>query len=213
MDVLQFVEILRRVIIFSTLWIVQPRFILFCYKHRMKKQNLLFNAIAPISNVMKTTTSWLLITTLTSGLTLGLNSGTAFAQAKPPSAKKAKVTDSATSGSASSSASQNISQDGAYPLPVRERADLPQPVKEEKVFHVKTARVVWANYDLIKEDFPEMRKKTNAQIDKWLESQAVISEAQTQQTEFNTPMWNLGGSAADFHKALEGLMKILWSSF
>jgi hypothetical protein len=69
-------------------------------------------------------------------------------------------------------------------IPVKDPSKLSHPVPT-KVRRITTAKVVWANYALIREDFISLRNQTENQIDEWLESHAVISQAQANQVFFN----------------------------
>lgn len=58
---------------------------------------------------------------------------------------------------------------------------------EEEVIKLSQAKIVIADYDLIRLDFPEMANKTNPEIDQWLLDQtAYISKPQAAQTTVNT---------------------------
>ncbi len=70
--------------------------------------------------------------------------------------------------------------------PLRDIGGVPQPAKPETVRQVRTANVVWANYPLIRRDFPSLAPLGDDEIDAWLVRQAVVSRAQAEQTEFNT---------------------------
>lgn len=65
-------------------------------------------------------------------------------------------------------------------------SQLPGPTTADTVVRLSRARVVMANYDLIRRDFPHTNTYSNAQIDAWLLQQAYISQDQTRQTEFNS---------------------------
>lgn len=69
-------------------------------------------------------------------------------------------------------------------LPLRNFSQLANP-KKTQVLRVKTARVIWANYPLIRRDFKHLSSATESEIDKWLESKAIISKAQAQSPFFN----------------------------
>jgi len=56
----------------------------------------------------------------------------------------------------------------------------------EEVYRVNTAKVVFADYALLRADFENLRKKSDREIDLWLEANTFISVAQAQQEEFNT---------------------------
>lgn len=57
----------------------------------------------------------------------------------------------------------------------------------EEVSRLKNARIVIADYDLIKRDFPQVRDLSNPEIDNWILSQvAFVSKPQAAQTVVNT---------------------------
>lgn len=61
--------------------------------------------------------------------------------------------------------------------------------KTETVLAVKTARVIVADYDLLRKDFKEISAYNNEQIDQWLiKNAAYISKEQVAQTKVNTPI-------------------------
>lgn len=63
----------------------------------------------------------------------------------------------------------------------------------EDVLHVATAKVVFADYALIRKDFPEVRRYTNNKIDAWLiRNAAIISKAQAAQQVVNTEIKTTG---------------------
>ena len=70
--------------------------------------------------------------------------------------------------------------------PLRDPSKLWEP-RQETVLKLKNARVVVADYPLIRQDFPEVAKMTDAQIDKWLvDSTGYMSIQQVAQQETNT---------------------------
>lgn len=70
--------------------------------------------------------------------------------------------------------------------PIRSESQLAAPVRET-VVRVPTARVVLADYGLIRRDFAETRAMNDARIDEWLLSKtAFVSQAQAGQTVANT---------------------------
>ena len=82
--------------------------------------------------------------------------------------------------------------------PARTVNELARPVVET-VQRVATARVVLADYDLLKQDFQNLRNLTNDQIDEWLLSKtAYVSTAQTQQNVVNTDIKVTGETAHAF---------------
>jgi hypothetical protein len=56
--------------------------------------------------------------------------------------------------------------------PVREVRSYPDPMRET-VARIRTARVLTADYELLRQDFPQLSAKTNAKIDQWLLDQAA----------------------------------------
>ena len=76
----------------------------------------------------------------------------------------------------------------AVKTPLRNSQDLWEAVAEE-VLHVSTARVMLADYDLIRQDFPEVKTFSNDKIDAWLiANTAFISKEQAAQEVVNTPI-------------------------
>lgn len=72
--------------------------------------------------------------------------------------------------------------------PLRRTFWLPNP-RKETFKQVRGAKVVFADYDLLKHDFPVLRDRTNEQIDQWLlQRAAVISIPQAAQSAVNTPI-------------------------
>lgn len=72
--------------------------------------------------------------------------------------------------------------------PLRNRAGLNRP-KAETLVQVRTAKVVLADYALLRKDFPEIRMMDAARIDEWLLSKtAYISLPQAAQSVVNTPI-------------------------
>jgi hypothetical protein len=68
--------------------------------------------------------------------------------------------------------------------------DLGDPgVQSETALRVDGARVVFADYALLRRDFPQLRGASPARIDRWiLHNAAVISKSQAAQEEVNTPI-------------------------
>lgn len=61
--------------------------------------------------------------------------------------------------------------------------------KVESVKRVQTSRIMLADYDLIRKDFPEIRNRTNAELDHWLlENTSFISTNQARQNIVNEPI-------------------------
>lgn len=76
----------------------------------------------------------------------------------------------------------------AMDTPLRDPTQLWE-AKVEQVLPVKTARVVAADYDLIRRDFPEVKEYSNDKIDLWLlRNTAFVSVQQSLQTNVNTPI-------------------------
>jgi hypothetical protein len=72
--------------------------------------------------------------------------------------------------------------------PIHSKNRLAKPVRET-VVRVRTARVVLADYGLIRGDFAETRAMSDAQVDEWLLSKtAYISKKQAAQAVANTPI-------------------------
>jgi hypothetical protein len=71
-------------------------------------------------------------------------------------------------------------------LPLRDASLLPGPVQTERAYRVTTAQVVWADYDLIRKDFPHLSQASDQAVDDWLKKHAIVSGAQAAQEEFNT---------------------------
>jgi hypothetical protein len=80
----------------------------------------------------------------------------------------------------------------------RTLADLGDPgVRVEPVHRVEGARVVLANYALLQEDFPELRRLSRKTIDQWLiRNAAVVSEVQAAQSDVNSTIATNGTSTA-----------------
>lgn len=71
--------------------------------------------------------------------------------------------------------------------PKRTIKEVHELAKAEEVFYLKNAKIVIADYDLIKKDFPFTRSLNNFEIDEWLLSQAAyISSPQADQVVVNT---------------------------
>lgn len=88
--------------------------------------------------------------------------------------------------------------------PVRRIVDLNQ-ARAEPVVRVRTARVMLADYALIRRDFTEVRSMTDAQIDAWLlDKTAWIAEPQARQAEVNTPIDVMEGRGQAFRPASYG---------
>lgn len=74
----------------------------------------------------------------------------------------------------------------AIETPLRDPAHLIE-AGQEKMVRVNSARVIFADYDLLKKDFPELRAKNSLEIDQWLlENTAFISKPQAAQERVNT---------------------------
>jgi hypothetical protein len=71
-------------------------------------------------------------------------------------------------------------------LPLKDVKLLPGPVHSEPALKNSGVRVVVANYTAIREDVEFLRHASTAEIDQWLVDNALISQAQAAQTEFNT---------------------------
>lgn len=76
--------------------------------------------------------------------------------------------------------------------------DLADPgVSVEPVLRVEGARVVLANYELLQEDFPELRGLSRKIIDQWLiRNAALVSRVQAAQSEVNSTIATNGTSTA-----------------
>jgi hypothetical protein len=62
--------------------------------------------------------------------------------------------------------------------------DLSSPLVSETAVHLHDARVVLANYELLKKDFPVLASKSDTEIDKWLlDKAAFIAQTQLAQGE------------------------------
>ena len=71
--------------------------------------------------------------------------------------------------------------------PERLIEDVHQLSQMEKVAKLSNARIVLADYDLIRRDFPHIRDLTNQQIDEWILNEvAYVSLPQSAQTSVNT---------------------------
>lgn len=71
--------------------------------------------------------------------------------------------------------------------PLRSALEVHPEAKVEEVLRLKNARVVIADYDLIREDFPRLSGLSHEQIDNWLlEETAYISNGQKAQTTVNS---------------------------
>ena len=72
--------------------------------------------------------------------------------------------------------------------PLRASTGLQSP-RIEKAIAVKTARVILADYDLLKRDFPTLRSKTHSELDQWLLDKAgFIALPQASQIVTNSPV-------------------------
>lgn len=87
--------------------------------------------------------------------------------------------------------------------PVKDVAELKVAGTWEKIYRVKTAKVMWLNYDLVRKDFGKaVANLSNAQIDKWMLDQvAYISETQVEHGEKNGVNTNIEVDRNDFKKA------------
>ena len=73
--------------------------------------------------------------------------------------------------------------------PARVISEVEPSAHVEKTLSVPNARVVAANYTLLKRDFPVLRTLSNPEIDHWLLSNvAFISESQARQSIVNSPI-------------------------
>lgn len=73
-------------------------------------------------------------------------------------------------------------------LPLRRATELWEPVREEFV-RVSNSRVIYVDYDLLRQDFPELRFKSPEQIDAWiLEKSSFIAIPQANQSLVNSPI-------------------------
>ena len=86
-------------------------------------------------------------------------------------------------------------------VPLRTQTGLAAPVRETAV-RVRTARVVLADYGLIRRDFAETRELSDAQIDDWLLSKtAFVSKVQADQSLTNTRIETGAGTVQAFRPA------------
>lgn len=77
--------------------------------------------------------------------------------------------------------------------PEKKMIDVHEKAIFEEVVKLKDARIVMADYDLIKRDFPQIRDMSNPEIDEWILNQvAYISKPQAAQSEVNTPIHTTG---------------------
>jgi hypothetical protein len=73
------------------------------------------------------------------------------------------------------------------------------------VLRVAGARVVFADYALLRADFPQLAKRSDQVIDQWLvRHAAVVSSPQAAQSEVNTPIATTGEWAPAFRPPLYG---------
>jgi len=96
---------------------------------------------------------------------------------------------------------------GCFPAPVpRNVFELEDPhIRPESMLRVDGARVVFADYELLQRDFPQLRGATAPAIDAWLlRNAAVISEPQAKQSNVNTPIRTTGGRVTAFRPPLYG---------
>jgi len=91
------------------------------------------------------------------------------------------------------------------PLP-RTVFDLADPgIRPEVVLHVAGARVVFADYPLLRNDFPQLAYASSAAIDDWLlRNAAVVSTPQAAQEEVNSRITTSGEGVAAFRPPLYG---------
>lgn len=76
----------------------------------------------------------------------------------------------------------------ANETPIRDIREIPSAVKEV-VVRVQNAKVILADYALIKEDFPHLGDRTDLEIDDWLINHtAYITKSNALQDEVNTPI-------------------------
>lgn len=80
--------------------------------------------------------------------------------------------------------------------------------KFEKVVRLKNARIVIADYELIKRDFPQIKDLSNGEIDNWILNQvAFVSLPQSEQTVVNTKIpikneFTMAARPPDYGRAL-----------
>jgi hypothetical protein len=87
-----------------------------------------------------------------------------------------------------SSFAESDSRKKTLKLPLTNPVFLAQPIAREAVRKIKESFVVYANYELIRIDFPRLSKLSNQQLDSWLQNQAYVSVPQSSQVEFNSAM-------------------------
>jgi len=92
-----------------------------------------------------------------------------------------------------------------YADPPRQPAELYDPaVQTESVLHVPGARVVFADYELLEHDFPELRGRSATAIDAWVvHNAALVSTPQAAQSAVNSPI-ETGRSAVAYRPPLYG---------
>jgi hypothetical protein len=96
----------------------------------------------------------------------------------------------------------------AIPAPARLASQVTEAPAPQQTVQVSSARVVTADYELIRRDFPKLRQKTEAEIDGWLlANTAFMSVEQTQQlhTNFSIPQGTKTKTAMrppDYQRAL-----------
>ncbi len=84
--------------------------------------------------------------------------------------------------------------------------DLEDPhIRPESMLRVEGSRVVFADYALLRSDFPQLRGATPAAIDHWLlHNAAVVSEPQAKQSTVNSPIRIGDGRVTAFRPPLYG---------
>jgi hypothetical protein len=98
-----------------------------------------------------------------------------------------------------------ISSSDEVPLP-RTVFDLADPsIRPELALRVEGARVVFADYDLLRNDFPQLAAASRGAIDEWLlRNAAVISAPQAAQETVNTKIATTGDTVPAFRPPLYG---------
>lgn len=77
----------------------------------------------------------------------------------------------------------------AVDQPLRSVTEIDTEYESEIAFPVTTARILNADFDLIRRDFPQLRNHSNAEIEnQLLQNVAVMAQSQVAQTEVNNPI-------------------------
>jgi len=77
----------------------------------------------------------------------------------------------------------------ANATPKRQISEIHSQAQPENVKKLSQAKVVMADYDLIRKDFPSLAQSSNVEIDNWLiDNAAYMSESQVTSTTTNTPI-------------------------